>query len=319
MEKLAHITAKIFVFLISLVLISAVIHAVLLRVEKKEIMPNGILCEINGHGLHVYAEGQKNYKPALVFMSGGATPAPVYDFMPLYSLFSDEYRIIVIERAGYGYSDIADNDRDIGIILEETRGALQAAGESGPFVLFPHSMSGLEALYWSGKYPGEVAAIIGLDMGFPEYYIQRKTPPFNIDQILMKIFSMLGIQRLYYPKQADSRYFTMGEYRQMKILTYRNFMNKSILNELKSIYRNAETVHSNNYFNNTGNVLLFSSDGKERGYLWAQAKSDFAKKINAELIILDCDHYVHHFESQKIVEEGKRFLNGILNQTTIYQ
>jgi len=312
LKKFAFIAVKIFAILISFIFISVIIHAVLLRVERNEIIPKGILSEINGHRLHIYAEGQKNNKPALVFMSGGATPAPVYDFKPLYSLFTDEYRIIVIERKGYGYSDIADTDRDIEIILEETRGALQAAGENGPFVLFPHSVSGLEALYWSSKYPGEVAAIIGLDMGFPEYYIQRKTPPFNIDQILMKFFSMLGIQRLYYPKQADSRYFTDGEYRQIKILTYRNFMNKSVLNELKSIYGNAEIVNNQNYFNNTGNVLLFSSNGKERGSIWVHYKSDFAKKINAKLVILDCDHYVHHFESQKIFEESMQFLNETL-------
>jgi len=173
-------------------------------------------------------------------------------------------------------------------------------------------MSGLEALYWSSKYPEEVAAIIGLDMGFPEYYIQRKTPPFNIDQILMKFFSVLGIQRIYYPKQADSRYLTKDECRQMKILTYRNFMNRSVLNELKSIYGNAELVHNQKYSNKTGNVLLFSSNGRERGSFWIDSKSEFARKINAKLIVLDCDHYVHHFESQKIMEESKHFISEIL-------
>ena len=312
MKKFNYIAVKIFVLIIFLIFISVFIHAVLLRAERKEIMPNGILPEINGHRLHIYVEGQNNNKPALVFMSGGATPAPVYDFKPLYSLFTDEYRIIVIERFGYGYSDIVDTDRNIGIILEQTREALQSAGEKGPFILFPHSVSGLEALYWSSKYPGEVAAIIGLDMGFPEYYLQRKTPPFNVDQILIKFFSLLGIQRFYYPKQVDSGYLTGDEYRQMKILIYRNFMNKSVLNELKSIYSNAEIVYNQNYFNNTGNVLLFSSNGKERGSIWVNSNCDFAKKINAKLVILDCDHYVHHFESQKIFEGSIQFLNEIL-------
>ena len=87
MKNLVNITVKIFIVIISLIFISIFVNAVLLRVEKKEIIPNGILFEINGHKLHVYAEGQNNNKPALVFMSGGATPAPVYDFKPLYSLF----------------------------------------------------------------------------------------------------------------------------------------------------------------------------------------------------------------------------------------
>ena len=312
LKKFTNIVVKIFIIIISLIFISAITHAVLLRVERKKIIPNGILTEINGHRLHIYAEGPINNRPALVFMSGGATPAPVYDFKPLYSLFTDEYRIIVIERIGYGYSDIADTERDIGTILEETRGALQSVREKGPFVLFPHSISGLEALSWLSKYPVEIAAIIGLDMGFPEYYIQRKTPPLNIDQMLMKYLAMLGIQRLYYPKQADSSYFTEDEYKQMKDLTYRNFMNTSVLNELKSIYSNAEIVHNQNYLNKTDNILLFSSNGKERSNFWIHSKSEFAKKMEAKLIILDCDHYVHHFESQKIMKISKQFLNEIL-------
>lgn len=58
-------------------------------------------------------------------MSGGGTCFPVLDFKSLYSLLSDEYKIVVVEKAG-----------------------LQA-----PYILFPHSMSGIEALYWAQQYP----------------------------------------------------------------------------------------------------------------------------------------------------------------------
>ena len=289
-----------------------IIHSLLLKIESKKIIPNGIITNVNGHKLHIYSEGCADNKPILIFMSGGATPAPVYDFKQLYSLFADEYNIIVIERFGYGYSDIVNTERNIVVILEETRLALQSVGKNGPFILFPHSVSGLEALCWLSKYPEEIIAIIGLDMGFPEYYIQRKTPPFNIDQTIMKFVSILGIQRVYYPTQADSSHLTKDEYRQAKYLTYRNFMNASVLNELKSIYSNAEIVINQNYINKTSNILLFSSNGKERGEFWIQSEIEFAKKMNAELIFLDCDHYVHHFESQKIMEESKHFLNEIL-------
>lgn len=39
-----------------------------------------------------------------------------------------------------------------------------------PMSFAPHSMSGLETLYWVQKYPDEVSAIIGLDMAVPEHY-----------------------------------------------------------------------------------------------------------------------------------------------------
>ena len=308
LKKKINLPVKIIVIIISLNFIFAITHTVLLRNERKKIVPNGILSEINGHKLHIYIEGETNSGPALIFMSGGATPAPVFDFKQIYSLFSDEYRIIVIERFGYGYSEVIDTERDIDIVLEETRSALQSIGENGSFILFPHSVSGLEALYWLSKYPNEIAAIIGLDMGFPEFYLRRRRPVFNIDLSLMSFISMIGIHRVYYPIKLDSKYFTEDEYKQAKYLRNRNFMNISVKNELRNIYKNAEKLHNENYYQKEANVLLFSSSGKERGDLWISSEREFANKMDAELVILECDHYVHHFESQKIMEETKMFL-----------
>lgn len=44
------------------------------------------------------------------------------------------------------------------------RAALKSAKIEAPYILCPHSMSGIEALYWAQQYPEEVLAIIGLDM-----------------------------------------------------------------------------------------------------------------------------------------------------------
>src|SRR5690625_4133819 len=103
-------------------------------------------------------------------MSGGGTSSPVLDFKSLYSLLSDKYRIAVVEKAGYGFSEVTDSDRDIDTILAETREALIESGVEGPYILFPHSMSGIEALKWAQSYPDEIKAIIGLDMAVPAAY-----------------------------------------------------------------------------------------------------------------------------------------------------
>ena len=51
---------------------------------------------------------------------------------------------------------------------------LQEAGEKGPYILVPHSLSGLEAIRWEQKYPDEIKAIIGLDMATPKTYLSWK-------------------------------------------------------------------------------------------------------------------------------------------------
>src|SRR6056297_3535601 len=111
--------------------------------------------------LHVYAEGQG--APTLVFLAGLGTSSPHFDFKTLFERLAQDYRVAVVERAGYGWSDVTDSPRDIATVLEDSRTALMKADESPPFVLFPHSMAGLEAAYWAMEHPDEVEAIIGLD------------------------------------------------------------------------------------------------------------------------------------------------------------
>ena len=61
--------------------------------------------EIDGHKLHLFRVGDEK-NPKLVFMSGSGTISPVYDFKILYEKLVSDFRIIVIEKFGYGCSDL---------------------------------------------------------------------------------------------------------------------------------------------------------------------------------------------------------------------
>ena len=91
--------------------------------------PLGELVEVNGNNMSVYTEG--NGDKTLVFMSGGGTCSPILDFKSLYSLLNNEYKIAVVEKFGYGFSDVVDESRDIDTILSETRMALKKADVEG--------------------------------------------------------------------------------------------------------------------------------------------------------------------------------------------
>jgi pimeloyl-ACP methyl ester carboxylesterase len=315
-KKIVKVISIVFITLAIVFLVSGIINTILLKIEHKKIVPNGSLVEINGHRLHIYSEGDANNRPILVFMAGAGTAAPVYDFKILYSLFKDEYCIAVVEKLGYGYADIVNTDRDIDTILDETRKALQSAVGNGPFVLFPHSMSGLEALYWLAKHPKEITAIIGLDMAFPDFYnlIKNMQNASKIQAGIMNIAAKIGLTRIpFFSKLiVDYKGLTIDEYKQAEYLAYRNFVNIVIKNETKSVFANAEKVANVNYSNINGNILLFSSNGKEIGDFWISSQNEFAEKMNAELILLDCGHYIHQFEPLLIAEKSKKFLNDLL-------
>ena len=108
-----------------LLFLSYINHRIHLNKERELREPLGQLVEVNGNRMSVYVEGAGS--KTLVFMSGGGTCSPILDFKSLYSLLSDEYRIAVVEKFGYGFSDVVDETRDIDTILSETRAALEKA------------------------------------------------------------------------------------------------------------------------------------------------------------------------------------------------
>ncbi|MBR6484017.1 MAG: alpha/beta hydrolase, partial [Clostridiales bacterium] len=150
-------------------IVMTVINRIMLKKEAAVFdKPIGQMVEVDDHNMCVYTEGEGDH--TIVFLSGSSIPSPILDYKPLYSRLTDDYRIVVIEKFGYGYSDVVDSERSFETMLRQDREALASLGIEGPFILCPHSMSGLEALMWAQDYPEEVEAIVGLDMTVPETY-----------------------------------------------------------------------------------------------------------------------------------------------------
>jgi pimeloyl-ACP methyl ester carboxylesterase len=313
MKRLLKRTGKLLLILLCIVFVflsaTTVYHHASLDNEGNSIIPNGMLVEVEGRKIHVYAEGPKSNKPTLVFMSGSATVAPVYDFKSLYSLLSNEYRIVVVEKAGYGYSEIYKAERDINTMLNEVRQGLFLAGESGPFILFPHSMSGLEAVNWAQQYPEEVTAIIGIDMAVPESYEYFNFSSLNQLMYIGRASVWLGLHRIPGVYSLNETALTEHEIKQQKLLMYRNAVNIDYVLEGKSVYNNAATVLSGGTLDLP--ILMFVSDGKEIGEYWIPCQKKFAAQNGAQLIQLDCGHYVHHFEYEYIAEKTLEFLSTL--------
>lgn len=274
--------------------------------------PLGELVEVNGYNMSVYTEGSGD--KTLVFMSGGGTCSPILDFKSLYSLLSNEYKIAVVEKFGYGFSDVVDENRDVDTILSETRMALDKAGIESPYVLCPHSMSGLEALYWAQKYPQEVEAIVGLDMAVPGYYDEM-----NISIPIMKLGhygAALGITR-WIPSLAESDAIKFGtlsdkEKEIYRALFYQRTATVTMINEAKVVKDNANVVKENGIPQLP--MLLFISDGSGgTGFTeekWRSIPKEYITgSDNAIYIELDCPHYVHDYEYEEISKEIRNFIN----------
>lgn len=318
MKRLKKIMKVLMVILIVLIVALVAIyinHRIQLSRENELKMPLGELVEVDGYKMSVYVEGDGN--KTIVFMSGSGTCSPILDFKSLYTLLSDDYKIVVVEKFGYGYSDVVDRERNIDSILEDTRTALTKAGVGGPYVLCPHSMSGIEALYWAQKYPEEVEAIIGLDMAVPKAYEDYviNMPMLKISQFAARV----GIIRLL-PGISESnaiKYGTLSDTEKdiYRAIFYEKTATTTMLNEVEWIKENAQIVQNNGVPQVP--MLMFVSNGNGTGWnedAWHGYQSSYIENIeNGKLINLDCPHYIHDYEYEIISQEIKTFLTDMPN------
>lgn len=278
----------------------------------KLLNPIGQFVEVDGKNMNVYIEGSGN--KTIVFLSGGGTASPVLDFKSLYSLLSDSYKIVVVEKFGYGFSDdYPDRNRDIDTILDDTRTALSKTGLKTPYILCPHSMSGLEAIYWSQKYPEEVEAIIGLDMAVPQYYSDMRisTAVLKLNKMLCKV----GIIKLFsdnYIKTLYSHsYLTKEEKDIIKTLYSKRCISDAFINEADYCKKNAEIV--NNGTTPKIPVLMFISNAEGINLdksIWIDTAKSYASKLNnAQCVRLDCPHYIHDYRYEEINKKIKEFIS----------
>lgn len=310
-SKFLKVIFIIVAVIVLFIIVSFIRHKICSFRERKLLTPLGKIVEVNGHNMSVYTEGEGD--KTLVFLSGGGTCSPILDFKSLYSLLSNEYKIAVVEKYGYGFSDVVDEQRDIDTMLSETRMALEKAGIEEPYVLCPHSMSGLEALYWAQKYPEEVEAIIGLDMAVPAYYDEMRIsiPITKLGQY----GAALGITR-WIPSLAESDAIKVGtlseeEKEIYRAVFYQRTATVTMIDEVKAVKDNAKTVKENGVPQVP--MLLFISNGSGgTGFTeetWRRIPKEYiAGCDNASYIELDCPHYVHDYEYEKISEEIRNLL-----------
>ncbi|MFR7633333.1 MAG: alpha/beta fold hydrolase, partial [Streptococcus salivarius] len=308
-----HVFMKRLLFLMGAVLVlllaSFIYHRLVLQREKASLNPMGQMVSVNGHDMSVFVKG--NGPQTLVFLSGAGTASPILDFKDLYDGLSKQYKIVVVERAGYGYSEDTSKSRDVSEVLSETRQALAKAQVSGPYIILSHSMASLETLLWQEKYPSEIKAIIGLDWALPESYSQLRMH----SQILRmaRLGSQLGLlryipSRLYVPNENLSS----SDRRLYQRIAYRQILSQAMLNESLSVKGNAKKVDAK--IDSQIPTLLLVSNGEGTSFSkeeWRNYAARFAKdQKNIEVTFYDAPHYLYHYQTKEVVDKIEDFIKG---------
>jgi pimeloyl-ACP methyl ester carboxylesterase len=312
---------KLLVYIGALIMLGMVVvwiyHYHLVQKESAILQNNGTLVDVDGHQINVYQEGVG--EDTYVFMAGSGIAAPVYELKGLYRKFSQHHQIAVVDRAGYGYSDVAHDARDIETILAQTREALIQSGLRPPYILVPHSISGLEAIYWAQKYPEEVKGIIALDIGLPSQYV--KHPMGTVDRWMVKGMSLatrMGLHRLlpsqvYNPQVLKMSFLTAEEKKMYQALSFRQFFNEDMKNELLQVYENSLQSEQLPKPQNTPILLIdaIAEDNKDSQYTKQKRQdyADFAQQFTyAQVEEVSGTHSIYLYQPDEIYQLAMIFM-----------
>ena len=296
-------------FLILFLVGTFIFHRISLEREQASLTPMGKTVLVNGHKINVYVEGDG--PETIVFLSGAGIASPILDFKNVSNSLSKRYKVVIVERAGYGYSDDSNHSRDVMEVLSETHQALSQANITGPFIILSHSMASLESLAWQKKYPDEVKALVGLDWALPSSYKDLKD-----NQALLTVAywsSKIGLLR-YFPESfyIKNPTLTESERQQYKLLAYKQLMSQAMLHESRLAKENAEKVPSS--INPKIPALLLVSNGEGTTFSqseWQHYAERFASdQSNVQVIYMDAPHELYHYQNEAIVSHIKEFLEN---------
>lgn len=309
MKKLKKCCLAFLGFILLFLVATFIFHRISLEKEQASLTPMGKTVLVNGHKINVYVEGDG--PETIVFLSGAGIASPILDFKNLLDPLSKKFKVVVVERAGYGFSEDSDQSRDVMTVLSETRQALSQAEVSGPYVIVSHSMASLESLAWQEKYPDEVKALVGLDWALPASYEDLKD-----NQALLTVAywsSKIGLLR-YFPESFYIKIPTLTETerQQYKLLAYKQLMSQAMLHESRLARENAKKVPSS--INPKIPALLLVSNGEGTTFSqseWQRYAERFASdQSNVQVVYMDAPHDLYHYQSDAIVSRIKEFLEN---------
>ncbi len=137
-----------------------------------QVQPYGSLVDVYDGRMHLHITGSGEH--TIVLLPGLGVGLPSADFGPLARTLAERHRVVVLEYFGVGFSSGTNRTRGNAEHMAEIREALRQADLPPPYVLMPHSISGIYSEYYASRHPDEVLAIISLDGTSSAYW--QETP-----------------------------------------------------------------------------------------------------------------------------------------------
>lgn len=297
--------------IVGLNIIGFAINKIFFSNELASVSPYGQMVDINKNKMHIYSMG--NGDKTIVLLPGFGLSLPCADFGPLMRELSKEYTVVCVEYFGIGFSKQTDTPRTNENYTEEIRSSLSSAGFKAPYVLMPHSASGIYCEYYAAKYPNEVSAIIMLDTTST-----AKTGTKNLPKFLYgfsKLQQDCGLTRITYglipSAQKTENGYTEKEISDYKLFSY-HVLNDTIINQSYHLLDNINEVNTIDFPQEIPVLKLISSYAVKKEGEEYQTSHLNRLGSNTESTTIDCSHFIYQTNVTHICNATNTFL-GKLN------
>ncbi|RHW34114.1 alpha/beta hydrolase [Lysinibacillus yapensis] len=304
--------------IVALLVVWVIFSNIMTFYEKGKYPAIGQLVEVDGNNMHVYTKGNGDH--TIVLLSGHGTAAPALDFEPLINEMAKNNKVVVIEPFGYGWSDITNKDRTVENIVAEIRTALKKLNIQGPYILMPHSISGIYSMYYANTYPEEVKAIIGIDPTLPKAlkYFGETAP--TMPQYFGYV-APTGIARLalyltpdnFLPIAEEGTYSEENLDRTKAISAWKG-NNRNVVSEANEIRSNINKTVDMKFPSNMP-VLIFTTKKdrvtEEDKNLVTFYEAQLTNYPASKIVTLEGHHYLHWTRYKEMSKEISEFTESI--------
>lgn len=303
------VTAVINIGLLAFIIIN---HKTKSDDDKGFLIPPGQMVEVDGYRIHVLVTGNEESEDTLVFLHSSKIEDDSIALAPLFKELAD-YRLVYVDRSGFGFSDISGTERDIDTITEETRKALEACGIDGEYTVVAIGTSGIQAIHWANTYPDEVKNIIGLNMNYPAQFENMTTEEYCgfFDYLMVKFYS-IGGQRLMKSLYPENKYgiYTDAQMSVRDALTGMKGYTEDMYNEDLHMVENAKLVNAEGIRKELPMTLIYANpimepyvnedESVHETYITQKEKNpdvDFEGLYNEEI-----KEYFKEYENVEVIE-----------------
>ncbi len=310
MKKLPRILRAVGLVVVALLFVSTASNLAFDAFEKASIKPYGERVSIEAGHLNVSVTGEG--KPTVVLLSGYGTASPVLDFAPLVRELDNTFRVIVVERFGYGFSDLDVTDRTVKNISIELHQALADLGANS-YILLAHSLAAIYSLDYVNRFPGEVSALFTLDGTVPEDFAVASAINGGLDRFLAAIGWvrwMIELNPGITAPSAPAGVYSTRELERIRLMTIWNYANPSMIDENNRSAENFSAVKGLSFPTKLPVLAFVSQQLIDANPQWLPAHEKQLESVDrSEVVVLDGGHYQHWTHSREIGDAIKSFLD----------